>query len=128
MSSVTLRIPGQPVFVRVARLAVSATASCAGFGVDQIDEIKQSVGEACLNAVDTVQKVGAGDVTIQCHIQDHQITIEVSPVAGLRPDDAHDDDLTSFEYFLIKTLMDEVEIVPGEAGLDLIRMTRSLTR
>ena len=128
MSTVTLRIPGQPVFVRVARLAVSATASCAGFGVEQIDEIKQSVGEACLNAVETVQKVGAGDVTIECHIQDNRMTIEVSPVAGLRPDEFHEDDLTSYEYYLIKTLMDEVEIEHGATGQDLIRMTRSCAR
>ncbi|MDQ2730546.1 MAG: ATP-binding protein [Armatimonadota bacterium] len=128
MTAVTLQIPGRPEYVRVARLAISATASCAGFAVDQIDEIKQSVGEACSNAVQAVQRAGEGQVTLRCDLQDEQIVIEVFPVGGLNPAGSTEDARTSFQYFLIKTLMDEVEITTDGNGLETIKMTRSLTR
>ena len=128
MGFMTLQIPGQPEYVRVARLAISAAASCAGFGVDQIDEIKQSVGEACSNAVTTVQNAGKGQVTVRCNVEDDQIVIEVLPVKGLQPGSGKDDDRTSFQFFLIRTLMDDVEFVPDDAGAEIIKMTRSLER
>ncbi|HET6384229.1 MAG TPA: ATP-binding protein [Armatimonadota bacterium] len=125
-SEVQLQIPGRPEFVRVARLTVSGTASCVGFGVDEIDEIKQCVGEACSNAVAAIKRTGEVDIHVRCGIDDERVVIDVSPVA-FSPEDIKDE-RTEFQFFLIKTLMDNVELVPDGAGASRIRMTRSLSR
>ena len=127
MRSVLLQIPARPEFVRVARMAIAAAASCAGFTVDQIDEIKQSVGEACSNAVSAVHRSGGTAVTLHCYLDDEGICIEVSPVIGLSLDSGQEDEHTSFQYLLIKTLMDDVEILKTDDGVESVRFRRSLS-
>ncbi|MCA1595177.1 MAG: ATP-binding protein [Chloroflexi bacterium] len=126
MSSVVLQTPGKPEYARVARLAVAGTASCAGFSVEDIHEIRQAVGEACSNAV-TASQGNGGIVTVTCDIEDDRMIIQVSPV-GFEPADIQDDERTSFQYLLISTLMDDVEIENPSSGRRAIKMTRSISR
>lgn len=49
--TVELSIPSLPEFVGVVRLAASGVASRLGFTVDEIEDIKLSVSEACTNAI-----------------------------------------------------------------------------
>jgi len=122
---VQLQFPGKPEYVRVARLVISGIASCAGFSVEEIDELKQTVGEACSNAVDASKRAG-GSITLKCDVEDSEMRIEVSPVEGFHEESLKLDDNYSFQLFLIKTLMDEVEVVVNGNGTSAIRMTRRM--
>ena len=126
MSSVVLQTPGKPEYARVARLAVAGTASCAGFSVEEIHEIRQAVGEACSNAVSAASGDG-GVITVKCEVEPDRMIIEVSPV-GFEAEAIQDDERTSFQYLLISTLMDDVEIEPLTSGGRSIKMTRSISR
>ena len=48
---VRLEIPAVAEWVAVARLAVAAVASRQRFSVDEIEDIKLAVAEACTNAI-----------------------------------------------------------------------------
>lgn len=51
MPNVTLRFSPLPEHVRTARLVAVSVARRAGFGEDQLDEIRIAIGEACSRAV-----------------------------------------------------------------------------
>lgn len=51
MPTVTLRFSPLPEHVRTARLVAVSVARRAGFGEDQLDEIRIAIGEACARAV-----------------------------------------------------------------------------
>ena len=48
---VSLTIPSMPEFVGVVRLAISGIAARMNFTIDEIEDIKISVSEACTNAI-----------------------------------------------------------------------------
>ena len=47
MANLKLIIPGKPEYVTMIRLATASLASVNGFDVDQIEDIKVAVAEAC---------------------------------------------------------------------------------
>ena len=51
-NTVKLVLPGRSEFLQVARLATGGAAARAGLSVDDIEDLKVAVGEACTNAVD----------------------------------------------------------------------------
>ncbi len=51
MPTVTLRFSPMAEHVRTARLVAVSVARRAGFGEDQLDEIRIAIGEACARAV-----------------------------------------------------------------------------
>jgi serine/threonine-protein kinase RsbW len=48
---VEIRIPADPRWVRMVRLAAAGVASVLNFSVDEIEDIKSAVAEACNNAI-----------------------------------------------------------------------------
>lgn len=48
---VEIRIPADPRWVRMVRLAAAGVASVLDFSVDEIEDIKSAVAEACNNAI-----------------------------------------------------------------------------
>ncbi|RAP27135.1 histidine kinase [Candidatus Marinamargulisbacteria bacterium SCGC AG-333-B06] len=48
---VSLKIPSMPEFVGVVRLAISGIAARMNFTIDEIEDIKISVSEACTNVI-----------------------------------------------------------------------------
>lgn len=48
---VEIRIPADPRWVRMVRLAAAGVASVLNFSVDEIDDIKSAIAEACNNAI-----------------------------------------------------------------------------
>ena len=52
-----LTIPGKPDYISVARLTSSAIASKIGFSLEEIEDIKVSLSEACVNALKRVDQI-----------------------------------------------------------------------
>ncbi len=46
-----LTIPSKPDYISVARLTSSAIANKIGFNIEDIEDIKVSIAEACINAL-----------------------------------------------------------------------------
>ena len=45
----TFIIPGKPQYITMMRLAIGSAANTAGFNIEEIDDIKTAVAEACKN-------------------------------------------------------------------------------
>jgi serine/threonine-protein kinase RsbW len=141
---VEIRIPADARWVRMVRLAAAGVASVLNFSVDEIDDIKSAVAEACNNAILHAQPAKNSDqlpmviVTmipahdyLEIRVEDegrvaegiamplpkaHSVDAEVLPVGGLG-------------LLFIEAMMDEVRLHSGpntNTTLSMVKKRRSL--
>ena len=128
---ITMKVPGKPEYVGTVRLAVSHTASRRGFDIDAIEDIKVAVSEACTNIV--------------CHAHEnpnftYEVFIDISEAFTVTVKDEGVgfglDEYTppvpgesrgsGMGIYIIKALMDEVEIQSEPGAGTCIRMVKHL--
>ncbi|GAA0351825.1 anti-sigma B factor RsbW [Bacillus horti] len=133
---VELKIPAKPEYVGVVRLLISGVASRFGFSMDDIEDIKLAVAEACTNATLHAYEGGDGKIIIGCTgyddrleimVMDHGQSFDLEKTRlNLKPID-HTQSIDSITegglgLFLIESLMDDVQIT-GDGGV-VISMTK----
>ena len=140
-AAIELNIPARSEHVKVARVAVAAVASRMRFTFDEVEDIKLAVAEACNNAiVHGVPAPGIApriDITLLPHadrleirVSDHgrmeePPTLEVArpvPVDGYSRDVALPEG--GLGLMLIRSLMDEVELLGGPDVNTTLRMSK----
>lgn len=109
-----LTIPSKPDCISVARLTSSAIASKIGLNIDEIDDIKVSLSEACINALRRTD-----EINILFIIEKDKFTITVDNVVS--PDDNKENSTKEYELgiLIMRSLMDEVEF--SQEGVKLIK-------
>ncbi len=133
--TVNIQIPAQSDFVGVVRLAVSGISSRMNFSIDEIEDIKVAVSEACTNAVQHAYGDGTGtiDIAFTLHAEKLEVIVKDSG-KGFDPanavsskQDGANDALFGLGLGLtfIRTLMDfsEIESVPGRGTV--VRMIKN---
>lgn len=128
---IKISLPGKPEYVSIARLTASVIANQMGFNIDDVEDIKVAVGEACNNAV-LHGKSHEEVFEIQFEVQDDRMVIEVR-------DNGNGFDLDEYQapepgelrenglgIFIMKTLMDEVEFIPVQNNGTTIRLVKEL--
>ena len=131
LGTVELRIPSKAEWVAVARLAVAAVANRLQFSIEEIEDVKLAVAEACTNCI---QHGGTDQIEITCETEPHALTVRVRDYGrGTKPKatgpKAVDDEprVGGLGVFLIRSLMDEVEYdVHPERGTNLV-MTKKVS-
>lgn len=130
---VELRIPNKAEWVAVARLAIAAVANRLPFSVEEIEDLKLAIAEACTNAIQ--HSVDASSIEIVCEasplelrltVRDHgnATPIEFTSPPSLESPDARE----NLGVFLIRSLMDEVSYtLDPAAGTNLV-MVKKVTR
>jgi serine/threonine-protein kinase RsbW len=126
---VELRIPCKAEWVALARLSVSAVASRLHFSIDEIEDIKLAVAEACTNAIQHAH--GSVSIDIRCEALGDGLRINVRDFGnGTRPEtiksrDLDDERVGGLGVFLIRSLMDDVTYdVHPETGIVLTMFKR----
>jgi serine/threonine-protein kinase RsbW len=129
VESVELRIPRKAEWVAVARLAVAAIASRMRFTIEEIEDVKLAVAEACTNAIQSAD--GADQIEILCETDDTQLRVTVANRSGsgvaIAPPPLAEDEvrIDGLGVFLIRSLMDDVEYDAGpETGTRLVMIKR----
>ncbi|MGE4170451.1 MAG: ATP-binding protein [Candidatus Margulisiibacteriota bacterium] len=72
-----LTIPAMSDYVGVVRLALSGLASRMNFTVEEIEDIKIAVSEACTNAVQHAYEAHEGRIDIDCYCHEDRLEIVV---------------------------------------------------
>jgi len=90
---VELHIPAEPEWVGVARLTAAGIASRLEFSIEDLEDLKLAVAEACNCCI---QNGGDGDLSMACELQSDRITIAVErrgalAKSGARPPASGDD-------------------------------------
>lgn len=132
--TVELKIPGRAEWVAVARLAVAAVASRLRFSVDEIEDIKLAIAEACTNSIQSAGGVDAGAIEIVCDAEDEELRVTVrdrstgphlEPVGDAQP--LAEGRTEELGVFLIRALMDSVDYsTDPRRGTELV-MTKRVT-
>jgi len=128
---VELKIPGRAEWVAVARLAVAAVASRLRFSVDEIEDIKLALAEACTNAIQSAGGQDAGVIEIVCDAREDELRVTVRDSgAGIHlepvPPGGLDEGRTEeLGVFLIRALMDSVDYTSDpRRGTELVMIKR----
>lgn len=127
--TIKMEVIANPEYVSIIRLTVSGLANKVGFSLDDIEDIKVAVSEACTNAI----KHSLDDkFLVQFTILDNGLAIEVQDKGkGYDVDSLQEPDLTNpkeggLGLFIIKTLMDEVNTISNTDEGTTIKMTKYL--
>lgn len=126
---VDLRIPCKAEWVALARLSVAAVASRLNFSIDEIEDIKLAVAEACTNAIQHAH--GSPYIEIKCEAAGGGLRLSVRDYGrGTHPEhirsrELNDERAGGLGVFLIRSLMDEVDYdVHPERGTLLVMVKR----
>ncbi len=124
LGSADLRIPAKPEWVAVARLAVAAIANRLPFTVEEIEDLKLAIAEACTNAI---QQGATDTIEISCEASPAALRVVVRAAGAAQPAESNRRGVASGEglgVFLIQALMDEVDYNSTEAGTELVMIKR----
>lgn len=130
--TVSLTLPNAPEFVSVARLALSGVADRMGFDVDDIEDLKVAVSEACTNALKHGSRNQDGKYFVHYTIEGEKLIIEVCDdgrgidVENIKNPDLEHPKESGLGLYIIQTLMDEVEITNRKDNGASIRMIKNM--
>jgi serine/threonine-protein kinase RsbW len=126
---VELRVPCKAEWVALVRLSVAAVASRLNFPIDDIEDIKICVAEACTNAIQHARECAF--IEIKCEAIAGGLRIGVRAHGrGTLPDairsrDLEEERVGGLGVFLIRSLMDEVHYdVHPDDGTHLVMVKK----
>lgn len=102
--SVDLAIPVQADLVVLARLAAATVASRAGFGVEDIEDLRLAVEELCLSLVGTAED---GRLHLNYECEEDAITVTCRYEAGDTAEGARGADADDLSLRILDALVDE---------------------
>lgn len=105
-NSILIRIPSRPDYVSMVRLSTSSIGYNIGLNVDEIEDIKVSIGEACINSLSTTNDES---ITIEFFLSDEKLDINVTGVKENIPENIEESKERELGVLIIKSLMDEVK-------------------
>ena len=127
--TIKMEISANPDFVSIIRLTTSGIANKIGFSIEDIEDIKVAVSEACTNAI---KHSYDKNVNITYTILKNGLDIEIKDNGkGYDVKSIDEPDLTNpkengLGLFIIKTLMDNVNIESKDNQGTIIKMTKYL--
>jgi len=130
LGTVELRIPSKPEWVAVARLAVAAIANRLPFSVEEIEDLKLAIAEACTMCIQ--QGPGSETIDITCEASTAQLRVDVrdgryrlSDDAGAKRPAVVAVDGEGLGIFLIQALMDDLKYsLDPHLGTELVMTKR----
>ncbi|MBI3923992.1 MAG: ATP-binding protein [Armatimonadetes bacterium] len=122
LTHIHLTIPGQPEFVGVVRLAAAGIAHRLRLSMEDSDDLKLAVTEACGHLLGLAKT----EISVDWEIEDERLTITVKGVGSPQPASPAAQ-WSEIGLFLIHALMDDVAQFEsdGHAG---IRMVKTIHR
>jgi serine/threonine-protein kinase RsbW len=127
-------VPGKPEYVGTVRIATAHIASRVGFDIEAIEDIKVAVSEACTNIICHAHEdpnfsyevsVEPDDAGISILISDKGVGFGLNEYKEPVPGETKESGLG---IFIIKALMDEVDIHSEIGSGTDIRMTKYLEK
>ena len=127
--TIKMEITANPEYVSIIRLTTSGIANKIGFCIDDIEDLKVAISEACTNAI----KHSLEDrFTIIYTMIENGLTIEIIDNGkGYVSKEVSEPDLDNLKesgmgLFIIESLMDEVKVESKEGNGTSIKMTKYL--
>lgn len=127
---IKLSVPNKPEYVSVIRLTVSGIANRIGFDIEEIEDIKVAVSEACTNAITHGACQSETNFNIDFLSKAQELTIKVYDngkgclTQNIKTPNLEELKEGGLGIFIIKSLMDHVEILSNNGKGTVITMTK----
>lgn len=126
---IRMELPANPEYVSVARMTVFAISNMIGFNIEEIEDIKVALSEACTNAIKHSQKdifqlnFEIGKDRLDIEVTDEGVGYVIKDLSEPDPENPKENGLG---LFIIKAFMDDVEIESNVGKGTRICMTKIL--
>src|SRR3954452_17015875 len=118
-ADVSLRVPADSAYVSVLRTMTAGLAARLDFTVDDIEDLRIAVGEAC--ALVLPEAVPGGDLVADFRLTPGTLTVSVSvPALGSR-----EPDLDSFAWQVLSTLTSSAYAATDDSRFEVTFTTES---
>ena len=114
--SVLLTIPSKPDYISLVRLTSSSLCNKCKLNIDEIEDIKVAIAEACINSLSFGNK---NAINIEFNMDEEKLTIQVSGVIENIPEGLNEKKDRELGILIIKSLMDKV--IFNEMGIEMIK-------
>lgn len=113
---IKLSIPKRPEYISIVRLTSSGIGNNMLLNIDDIEDIKVCIGEACTNSLITRNN---DKISIVFEIEKEKFLIKVSDTLEIIPEDIKEKRDRELGLLIIKSLMDEVTFTDN--GIEMIK-------
>lgn len=113
---INLSIPKKAEYISIVRLTASGLANNMSLSIDDIEDIKVCVGEACVNSL---IKKDNDKISVIFEIEEEKIIIKISDTLENIPEDIKEKRDRDLGLLIIKSLMDEVKFTHN--GIEMIK-------
>lgn len=113
---IKLSIPKKPEYISIVRLTASSIGNNLLFNIDDIEDIKVSVGEACINSLITEDN---DQISIIFEIEEERLIIKISDTIENISEVTNANKERELGLLIIKSLMDEVKFTSN--GIEMIK-------
>ncbi len=103
---IELNVPSKIDYISLIRLTASSVANSLDLNVDDIEDIKVCISEACVNTINFSDK---DTINIVFCLEEKQISIEIEDVLEDIGEDLENSKQGEMGLLIIKSLMDKVE-------------------
>ncbi|MGL6105695.1 anti-sigma B factor RsbW [Romboutsia sp.] len=127
--TIKMEIPATPDYVSIIRLTTSGIANKVGFSIEDIEDMKVAVSEACTNAI---KHSNDNKVSVIYNLIENGLEIEIKDngkgydIASIEAPDLANPKENGLGLFIIQTLMDEVNMESRGKQGTTIKMTKYL--
>lgn len=130
MDKLNLTIPGKPEYIKGTRLFIGSVASNAGFDIEQCEDLKTAVAEACKNISCHGSDGFSDQYEISCEVDTNQITVTVTDLCEQhsvekvnKPCDNCPKE-GNLSIFIIRSLVNDVQFGKNSDGFKYITMVK----
>jgi len=109
---IELSLPVNPAYVSAARLTASSIANRMGFNIEDIEDIKAAVSEACTYLIKRNLHLGPKMFQIQFNLTNSSLEINLTSQKSESINNIYDDD--SLGIMMIEALMDKIFVADDD--------------
>lgn len=113
---IELTLPVNSAYVSAARLTASSISNRMGFDIDDIEDIKAAVSEACIFIMKKTHAAGGKSFHLEFNIVNQSLEVELCSSIE-NADTSHNDDELGIK--MIQALMNTLEIIADESELKI---------
>lgn len=114
--NIYLNIPCKADYISLVRLTTSAIAHNLNLTIDEIEDIKVCIGEACVNVINQNKN---HEISIHYEVDKDRLSIKVKDVVEDLGDDSDNFKDAELGLLIINSLMDEANF--SDQGIDMVK-------
>lgn len=111
---IKLTIPNKPDYISIVRLTTSAICSNIGLNIEDIEDMKVCISEACINAL-----CKSDEVSIEFQVKTDRLIMKVNNVSVNEDKEIDLKKEIDLGILIIESLMDDVNFT--EKGVEMIK-------